>query len=185
VLFGVVTPPNDPPTALGLPAPNAPIAAIRGAGAHNRILVPGNAWTGGHSWLESWYGTSNGEVMTGVVDPEDRFAFEIHEYLDGDFSGTSATCQSETVGVDTIAPVTTWARSHGLHLFLGEFAGGDNATCASAVEAMLDHVEGNLDVWTGWTWWAAGPWWGDYIFTLEPGPGGDAPQMAWLTPHLP
>jgi endoglucanase len=185
VLFGLINEPHDLPTEQWLAAANAAIAAIRGAGAHNRILVPGNAWTGGHSWLESYYGTSNAEVMPGVIDPEDRFAFEIHEYLDADYSGTSPLCQSETIGVETIAPVTTWAREHGVRLFLGELAGGDNATCEIAIDAMLDHLEANGDVWTGWTWWAAGPWWGDYLFTLEPDGGNDAAQMAWLTPHLP
>ena len=29
--------------------------------------------------------------------------------------------------------------------------------------------------------WAAGPWWGSYIYTLEPGPGNtDQPQMSVL-----
>jgi endoglucanase len=181
VLFGLVNEPHDLPTEQWLADANAAIAAIRAAGAHNRILVPGNAWTGAHSWAETWYGTANAEVMLGVVDPDDRFAFEVHEYLDADYSGTSPDC---VFGVETITGVTTWARDHGVHVFLGEFAGGDNPTCATAVDALLDHVDGNADVWTGWAWWAAGPWWGDYMFTLEPSGGVDAPQMAWLAPHL-
>jgi hypothetical protein len=27
-------------------------------------------------------------------------------------------------------------------------------------------------VWNGWTWWAAGPWWGNYIFSVEPNADG-------------
>jgi hypothetical protein len=38
----------------------------------------------------------------------------------------------------------------------------------------------NNDVWLGWTWWAAGPWWGEYMFTVEPKNGQDRPQMAIL-----
>ena len=46
-------------------------------------------------------------------------------------------------------------------------------------------MEAAPDVWLGWAWWAAGPWWSDYMFTLEPKPDGtDRPQMAWLAPHL-
>jgi endoglucanase len=38
-------------------------------------------------------------------------------------------------------------------------------------------------VWMGALWWAAGPWWGDYIYSAEP-PNGIALQRifpeAWL-----
>jgi len=39
-------------------------------------------------------------------------------------------------------------------------------------------------VWIGFTWWAAGPWWGEYMFTLEPKQGVDRPQMRLLLPYL-
>jgi endoglucanase len=30
-------------------------------------------------------------------------------------------------------------------------------------------MQANSDVWIGWAWWAAGPWWAqDYIYLLEP-----------------
>ncbi|MCA9675732.1 MAG: glycoside hydrolase family 5 protein, partial [Myxococcales bacterium] len=185
VIFGLMNEPNTMPTEDWLAAANAAIAAIRDAGAGNLILVPGNAWTGAHSWLQDWYGTPNGTVMTGVVDPADRYAIEVHQYLDGDFSGTSATYQSATVGVEQLAPFTAWARDHGVRAFLGELGGAANDTCLQAIDAMLDHVDGNPDVWIGWTWWAAGPWWGDYIYSLEPVGGVDRPQLAVLREHLP
>lgn len=36
--------------------------------------------------------------------------------------------------------------------------------------------QANKDVWNGWTWWAAGPWWGNYIFLLEPNSDGTDPN---------
>jgi hypothetical protein len=44
-------------------------------------------------------------------------------------------------------------------------------------------------VWLGWTWWAAGPWWGNYQFTLEPTNLGqpsqaDRPAMPLLRSHI-
>ena len=36
----------------------------------------------------------------------------------------------------------------------------------------------NKDVYLGWTWWAAGPWWGSYFTSLEPGVGDQ--QMSAL-----
>ena len=70
--------PNTMPTEQWVSASNAAISAIRTAGANNLILVPGNAWTGAHSWSDSWYGTPNATVMRGVVDPGHHFAFELH-----------------------------------------------------------------------------------------------------------
>lgn len=42
----------------------------------------------------------------------------------------------------------------------------------------------NADVWLGWTYWAAGPWWGDYMYTLEPSDGKDRPQMGIISKYL-
>jgi hypothetical protein len=50
---------------------------------------------------------------------------------------------------------------------------------------MITSMERDSDVWLGWSWWAAGARWGDYMFSLEPKNGKDRPQMAWLQPHLP
>lgn len=172
------------PTEQWLAAANAAIAAIRGAGASNLVLVPGNAWTGAWTWSLSWYGTPNAQVMLGVVDPAGNYAYEVHQYLDVDGSGTSPTCVSNTIGVERLTAFTQWLRDHGRRAFLGELAGGDNVTCRDAVGAMLDHIDANRDRWIGWSWWAAGPWWGNYFFTLEPSGPVDAPQLQWLLPHL-
>jgi endoglucanase len=76
-------------------------------------------------------------------------AFEVHQYLDSDSSGSDAECVSATVGIERIADFTMWARKHGVRGFLGEFGGGATNTCFGD----------NADAWLGWTWWAAGPWW--------------------------
>ena len=57
--------------------------------ARNLILVPGNAWSGGHSWNENWYGTPNAVAMLNVVDPLDNYAYEIHQYLDPSTGGSA------------------------------------------------------------------------------------------------
>ena len=183
VVFGLVNEPNTMPTEQWLTAANTAIAAIRATGSTHLILVPGNAWTGAHSWSNNWYGTPNSQVMTGVVDPANNFAFELHQYFDADYSGTSATCLGAAgTGANQLQGVTQWLRTHGYKGFLGELAGADNTPCRNAVESALDHLEANADVWLGWTWWAAGPWWGDYMYTLEPTQNYsvDAPQLAWL-----
>jgi endoglucanase len=185
VVFGLVNEPNTMPTELWLADANAAIAAIRGrAHATNVTFVPGNGWTGAHRWSGSSYGTANATVMLGVVDPSNKYLFEVHQYLDADSSGTSATCASTTAGSSALTDFTGWLETHHLRGFLGEFGAADNATCISAVSDMLSYVDQNRDVWAGWTWWSAGPWWGSYMYSIEPSNGQAAPQLAALLPHL-
>jgi endoglucanase len=184
VTFGLMNEPNTMPTEQWLTSANAALAAIRSAGANNLVTVPGNAWTGAHSWTQSWYGTANGTVMKGINDPAKNMIFEVHQYLDSDSSGQVATCASATIGSERLSAFTTWLRANGYRAMLGEFAGGDNATCNQAVADMLKHMTANQDVWAGWTWWAAGPWWGSYIYSIEPNGTADKPQMAVLQPYL-
>lgn len=185
VIFGLMNEPNSMPTEDWLLAANAGIAGIRNAGAQQWILVPGNAWTGAHSWLQNWYGTPNGSVMGGVVDPLNHYAYELHQYFDGDYSGQSSWCNAGN-GAAQLSAVTQWLRERGKRGFLGEFAGGANDDCRTAVTNALGYLANNADVWLGWSWWAAGPEWGEYIFTLEPTNNFtvDRPQMAWLRPYL-
>jgi endoglucanase len=184
VIFGLVNEPHDMPTEQWRDAANAAIAAIRAAGAHNLILVPGNAYTGAWSWSMTFYGTANAVAMLGITDPEDNYAFEVHQYLDSDYSGSHATCQSTTIGAESLANFTAWLRANGKRGMLGELGAGANATCDAAIDATLDHIDANSDVYIGWTWWSAGPWWGNYFMTLEPQGSVDAPQLATLAGHL-
>ncbi len=36
--------------------------------------------------------------MLTITDPLNNYVYEIHEYMDSDFSGTSPDCQSTTIG---------------------------------------------------------------------------------------
>ena len=46
-----------------------------------------------------------------VEDPADNFAYEVHQYFNADWTGTSADCQSVDIGISTLTPVTEWART--------------------------------------------------------------------------
>ena len=184
VIFGLMNEPNKISAQEWRRAVDAAMSAIRGIGANNLILVPGTRWSGAHSWLSG--GTdSNGSVFENLRDPANNMIFEVHQYLDGDYSGTSSTCQSESIGVTTLQQFTDWARRNNHRAFLGEFGGGANDTCMKALDRMLTYMEDNADVWTGWTYWAAGAWWGSYFTSVEPtSSGGDKPQMAVLEKHV-
>jgi endoglucanase len=111
--------------------------------------------------------------MVDLTDPSDKIVYEMHQYLDSDGSGTSSTCVSSTIGAERIAAATSWLQANGKKGIIGEFAGGANSVCESAVTGMLTALEAASDVWLGAMWWGGGPWWGDYIFSMEP-PSGTA-----------
>lgn len=176
VIFGLMNEPNRQSAEEWLEGANAAIAAIRQAGASQLILVPGSYWSGAHSWVS----TDNASVMLGVSDPEDNFAYEVHQYLDEDSSGTSPEVVVGA-GSSRLAGFTEWAREHGVRGFLGEFGWADHPDAHAEGEALLAHMSDNRDVWIGWTYWAGGPWWGDYMFSVEPKNGEDRSQMRVLT----
>ncbi|MFZ2987086.1 glycoside hydrolase family 5 protein [Ideonella sp.] len=186
VQFGLMNEPHGQTTELWADSAQAAIDAIRATGARNLITVPGNGYTGAWSWhIGTWYGTPNAEVMLRVRDPADRMLIEVHQYFDADGSGTQPECVSPTIGLERVQRMTAWLREHGRRAVLAEIGGGDNPTCASAVRGAMDHLHANADVWAGWLWWAAGPWWGDYFLSIEPAAdGSDKPQMAWLRPYM-
>jgi endoglucanase len=153
----------------------AAINAIRGVGARSQyIFAEGNSWTGAWTWP-----TVNDD-MKYLFDPSDRLVYEMHQYLDSDGSGTSATCVNSTIGAERLTAATAWLKQHRKQAILGEFAGGDNEVCQEAVTGMLSLMAKNTDVWKGAIWWAAGPWWGDYIYSIEP-PSGIAYTGMWST----
>ena len=185
VIFGLMNEPKEMKSEQWRDAANDAIAAIRKTGAKNLVLVPGNGWTGAHSWMQNWYGTPNGELMLTIVDPADNVAFEVHQYMDKDSSGSGDECVSETIGAERMKAFTDWAKQHKKRGFLGEFNGGDNPLCEAAVQNMLNHVESNPDVYLGWTWWAAGPMWGGGSKrVMEPRKGEYPAQWRWLEPRL-
>ncbi|CAK8710888.1 Cellulase family glycosylhydrolase [Candidatus Electronema halotolerans] len=199
VIFGLMNEPNSMPTAQLVTSENAAIAAIRDAGAKNLILVPGNGWTGAWSWTATWYDGANSEAMLNIVDSENNFAFEVHQYMDCDSSGQSSEiCNNDPYITWKFEEFTNWLKEHNFKGFLAEFAVA-NSTIGTAEDQigdeviynMLTYIKENSDVWLGWTWWAGGPWWDDdYQFTLEPtnlgqpDQGPDQAAMAFLQPYF-
>ncbi|CEI62377.1 Endoglucanase gh5-1 [Fusarium venenatum] len=147
----------------------AAINGIRAAGATQYIFVEGNQWSGAWSWPDV------NDNMKALTDPENKLIYEMHQYLDSDSSGTSPNCVSTSIGVERLQAATKWLRDNKKIGMIGEFAGGPNETCKTAVKNMLDFMKANTDVWKGFTWWSAGPWWGDYMYSFEP-PSGSAYQ---------
>ena len=177
VLFGLMNEPQQSSAGDWLADANAAIASIRAAGAGQEILVPGIGWDGAWTWTT---GQNASVIGAGVRDPLDNYVFEVQQYLDADGSGTHAGVVSGTVGSERLAAVTSWAESTGHRLFLGEFGTANDATSLAALDDMLSSMSRHADVWQGGTYWAAGPWWGDFMYSAEPKDGVDAAQMKVL-----
>ena len=134
--------------------------------------------------------------MLNIVDPGNNYVYEVHQYLDTDSSGTSTTVVSPTIGVERLPDFTEWLIANDRKAFLGEFAvansmiGSDPSQIGDeAINNMLGYMADNSEVWTGFTWWAGGPWWGDYMYTIEPTNLGtssqaDQPSMTLLEPYF-
>ena len=147
---------------------NQAIAAIRAKTTQNWIFVPGNFYTGAWSWTTTadTTGATNATAMASVVDSAGKMAFEVHQYLDSNYSGTSDTCDPNHGAAD-LANFTAWLRAQpGRIGFIGEVGAGSNTTCYTDLNGVFDYVTANRDVWAGWTYWASSNW---YIqFSIEP-----------------
>ncbi|QDG74571.1 glycoside hydrolase family 5 protein [Labrenzia sp. PHM005] len=166
-------------------AAQAAINAIRRTGADNLILVPGTIWTGASHWFEDQPGGSNAELFKDISDPMDNFAFEIHQYLDVDFSGTNATCPRTGDAISALKDVTDWMRLHGFQGYLGEFGGTSSPDCLEGISEVAAFINKEDAIWLGWAAWAAGDWWGSYPLSLQPNNGVDKPQMDVLEAYIP
>ena len=161
----------------------ATTTAIRKTGARNLILIPGTRWTGGHSWHEGGR-DSNASALSGFADPGRNFVFEIHQYLDGDSSGSQRGCSGAKAGRQRLEAVTRWVREQQGRAILGEFGGDQSPTCLAALDDLLSFLSENGDVWIGWNYWAGGDWWGDYPLSVQPEGGRQKPQAAILRRHV-
>ncbi len=184
VVFGLMNEPNQQTAAQWYTGAVPAIKAIRAAGANQIILIPGTGWTGAHSWTSS----GNAAVWEGFNgDPLNNFAFEMHQYLDSDSSGTHSTCTTHCAA--SLVAATDWLVANKFKGFLGEFAWSTDPSCTNEGETFMDYLSSNSNVWMGWTWWCGGPWYPwDYMFMLDPidyiEPILDHPQMAVLLAHL-
>ncbi len=177
VMFGLMNEPQQSSASGWLESVNTAITAIRGAGASQEILVPGIGYDGAWTWTT---GPNASVIGSGVNDPLNNYVFEVHQYLDSDGSGTHQNVVSNTIGSQRLADITTWAENTGHRLFLGEFGTASDATSLSALGDMLSTMSQHADVWQGGTYWAAGPWWGNYMYSAEPSNGVDTGQMKVL-----
>jgi hypothetical protein len=187
VVFGLVNEPHGMSSNTWFATAQATINALREAGVTNTILVPGNAYTGAHSWVDTYAGystdtpiVSNAVHAAAITDPLNNMAFEVHQYFDSQYGGLSEVCTTGRTATSILGDFEEFLINNNAYGYLGEYAGAANSDCETIVKDVLDHIKNNPR-WLGSSWWAGGPWWGNYMFTLETSDlTGNVTQMNWL-----
>lgn len=176
--YGLVNEPHDT-KGLWPAAAQAGVDGIRRKDQRHFILVPGDNWTGAKDWRKYNENLS-------VNDPADRIIYEAHLYFDPDNKGTYEDDYDEALahpmlGVNRIKPFVDWLHEHGHAGFVGEYGiPGDDDRWLPVLDNTLAYLQAN-DI--GGCYWAGGPWWKDYILSIEPREGKDRPQMNVLTKY--
>ncbi len=144
---------------------------LRGQRITNKLIVSGTKWSGAHSWISS----GNAAEAAKFVDPGNNTAFDVHQYLDADSSGTSPVCKAGAAA--RVDAALGWAAARNAKLFFGEIGASSDAQCAIEYPAMLAKLNASTAV-VGWTAWGGGKWWNDaYLFKLSPVGGQTTPHM--------
>lgn len=182
-IFGLMNEPAKISIAQWAPIAQQTVLDLRAAGAKNIILVAGGRWSGAHEWLKDQGGTSNAIAFAALRDPLERTWLEAHQYADPNYSGTGTECVDADRFARIFGPLTAWAEQNKQKLFLGEFGTPGSEKCLAALDAMLSQLS-NANVWRGWTYWAAGAWWGNYPMSVQPKNGVDTPQTAVLKKYF-
>ncbi len=160
----------------------ATLVSLRKAQANNLILVSGGHWSGVHDWFVEHGGRSNADAFAELEDPLNRMVLEVHQYADRYYSGTEINCQEADHFTLMFERISQWAQSNQQRLFLGEFGTPDDAVCLNTLEHMISQT--SHPVWRGWTYWAAGGWWGNYPLAINTGEEPPSPKWQILKAHF-
>lgn len=147
----------------------------------NLILVSGGGWSGAHSWFSGL--PSNDQLFANFTDPLNNIAIEMHQYADSNYSGTRTDCIEGAKMVRILQSATNWAQVNRKRLWLGEFGFAASAECMNTMREMLIFLDSSK-IWMGWSYWAAGAWWGNYPFSVEPNINYEKEQIQFLQKYF-
>ncbi|EIK52623.1 hypothetical protein YO5_14381 [Stutzerimonas stutzeri TS44] len=174
---------NEPYSTNGL-WPQAALAAakaIRTLDSQRWIYVAGDRWSSAFHW--PYY---NSQLINDpwMRDRKNNLVFEAHMYVDKDFSGNyfdKAEVFDPMIGVNRVKPFVEWLKSNNLRGYIGEHGVPDFSPSAIvATDNLLAYLRQNC---IPSTYWAAGPWWGEYALSLDVTSGKARPQLPVLQKH--
>ena len=153
----------------------AVINGIRSNDTKTAIVVGGDSWSSAERWQEE------SDNLKNLIDPNDNLIFEAHVYFDKDASGQYLGSYddeeaSPNTGVERVQPFIDWLKNNDKRGFIGEYGvPSDDDRWKVTLDNFLNHLAKNC---LSGSYWAAGPWWGDYPLTLEiKDDGADQNQM--------
>ncbi len=181
VAFGLMNEPAHIPLVDWAVIAKQTLASLRSSGATNLVFVSGGGWSGVHDWFAGLQNNAN--EFDDLRDPLKRAIIEVHQYTDPNSSGMHAvidatSCRAAGEFTQMFERIKQWAQTHQQKLFLGEFGVPQTEQCLDTLLHFLMLM--NNDTWHGWSYWAAGSWWGKYPLALS-GPNQlEAPQWRHL-----
>jgi endoglucanase len=182
--FGLMNEPAALPVHQWMQIAQQTVLALRNDGAKNLLLVPSGRWSGAHEWDKAFDGVTAATAFHNFQDPLNNFAIELHQYADANYSGTGTSCIDPARLREILTKVTAWAKQEKKRFLLGEFGAANSSDCLAALQAMLESMQ-DSGAWLGWTYWSAGPWWGNYAFSIHPSAGQEIPQLSLLRNFIP
>ena len=155
--------------------------AIRTVDSQRWIYVAGDRWSSAFHWP-----SHNIQLISDpwMRDAKNNLVYEAHLYLDADYSGKYKDAKAvydPMEGVKRAKPFVEWLSKYKLRGFIGEHGAPDFSPSAIvATDNLLKYLNQNC---VPSTYWAGGPWWGEYALALDVKSGKSRPQLPVLLKH--
>lgn len=153
------------------------IYKIRKVDQKTPIMVGGDSYSSAARWL------TDSDNLKNLKDPANNLIFEAHIYFDRDASGFYKGSYEEekaspSIGIERATPFLNWLKANKFKGFIGEYGvPDDDARWLVTLDKFLAFLKANG---INGTYWAAGPWWGNYKLAIAPKEGQDRPQLETL-----
>jgi endoglucanase len=177
--LGLMNEPAAVPAVQWMALAQSTVLALRKGGSGHWLMVGSARWSGAHEWDTRYDGLSAAEAFGRFKDPLNRYAVELHQYVDSNHSGTSTDCMAPERLEQSMRTLARWSQANRVRFFMGEFGAGSAPACLAALRALLQPMQDSR-VWLGWSYWSAGARWGPYPFNIQPGRGPEAAQLTLL-----
>jgi endoglucanase len=181
--LGLMNEPAAMPAPQWLALAQSTVLALRREGSSHWLMVGSGRWSGAHEWDKRFDGVSAAEAFWSFTDPLNRYAVELHQYADANYSGTGTGCIAPERLDKIMQSLAQWSLANHVRFFLGEFGTSGAPACLADLRALLQPMQDSR-VWLGWSYWSAGARWGSYPFSIQPGPGPEAAQLTLLREFL-
>ncbi|MFH1496400.1 MAG: glycoside hydrolase family 5 protein [Verrucomicrobiota bacterium] len=156
----------------------AAVDAIRAVDLGTYVIVGGDSYSNAYGWRAK-------NPNLDIKDPTGRLIYEAHCYFDANNSGRYEQSYDDAgghamLGVERVTEFVEWLQEKGVKGFIGEYGvPNDDPDWLVVLDNFLSYLDDNG---VSGTYWAGGPWWGNYRLSCEPTNNFtvDKPQMSVL-----